>query len=259
MLVYFIHHIATRMQVSHITAAVARETLDEIHRQHDEHSERAGRPGVGGLPDAAGAVVAARKSGYLQYVQIAALVERAHHHDAVIRVKVAPGAWVQRHAPLFEVWGVGAENIGDELRELVSVGDERVVFQDVAFGVQQLVDIAVKALSPGINDPTTARNALHRIVEILVAAGRAELMPAEHHDDSGRLRLYAPRADLAQLLRTAFEEIQHFSRGIPAISRSLHEALDMIESTVDPAQRPTVAAACEQLRSGSWSEKPTER
>jgi uncharacterized membrane protein len=214
---------------------------------------------VGALPDVAGAVVAASKSGYLQYVQIAALVESAHHHDAVIRVAVAPGAWVQRHAPLFEVWGDGANDIGDELRELVSVGDERVVFQDVAFGVQQLVDIAVKALSPGINDPTTARNALHRIVEILVAAGRAELMPLEHHDDGGRLRLYAPRADLAQLLRIAFEELQHFGRGIPAVSRSIHEALDTIEATVDPAQRPTVAAAREQVRSGSWPENPAER
>jgi len=256
MLVYFIHHIATRMQVSYITAAVARETLDEIDRQAEHtRADNAGEAGDG-LADGPGRIVPAEQSGYLQYVETEELVQLAEQHDLVVRLDVAPGEWVQRHAPLFEVWGHHPAEIEQGFRDLVSVGDERVVFQDLEFGVQQLVDIAVKALSPGVNDPTTARNALHRIVEIVVAAGRAELTPVNHYDAHGQVRLSAPRADFARLMRTAFEEIQHFGTEIPTVSRSLREALDTIESAVDPAHRPTVAAFREgvPVRSSSATE-----
>ncbi|MEX0626662.1 MAG: DUF2254 domain-containing protein [Chloroflexota bacterium] len=251
MLVYFIHHIATRMQVSSIAAAVARETLDEVARQAAASRERDVPRRGGDIPDGPGANVPASKSGYLQYVEHDDLLELAEREDVVVRVAAAPGEWVQRHAPLFEVWGGNRQDgLDDELRGLVSLGDQRVVFQDIEFGVQQLVDIAVKALSPGVNDPTTARNALHRIGEVVVAAGRANLTPVDHHDGSGRLRLRAPRAEFEQLMRTAFEEIHHFGGDIPTIARSLSEALDTIESVVDPQHLPAVSA---------WRHRPRPR
>ena len=240
MLVYFIHHIATRMQVSYITAAVARETLEEIGRQAEASRNRPEPPAAAGLPDGSGSIVEATESGYLQYVETDRLIELAERRDLVVRLYVGPGAWVQRHAPLFEVWAADPNGLEDELRDLVSVGDERVVFQDPLFGVQQLVDIAVKALSPGINDPTTARNALHRIVEILVDAGRTDMTPAEHFDGGGRLRLFAPRAEFEQLVRTAFEEIHHFGSGIPSVARGIGEALDTLASTVKGEHQATV-------------------
>ena len=86
-----------------------------------------------------------------------------------------------------------------------------------------------------------------------MAAGRAELTPAEHYDGRGQLRLSAPRADFGQLIRTAFDEIRHYGKEIPTISRSLDEALDTIESAVNPARRPTVAAARQRLHAVSRS------
>jgi uncharacterized membrane protein len=251
MLVYFIHHIATRMQVSFITAAVARETLDEVERQHADGARNEARRRAGDVDLGPGSIVPARGSGYLQSVQIAELVELAERDGLVVRIAVAPGQWVQWHTPLCEVWGERREDLGDALHERVSLGDERVVFQDVDFGIQQLVDIAVKALSPGVNDPTTARNALHRIVEIVVAAGSATLTPATHCDARGELRLYAPRADFEQLMRTAFAEIHHFGSGIAPFGRTMEEALDTVESVVDPEHRQTVAALRQRLRAAS--------
>lgn len=253
MLVYFIHHIATRMQVSSIAAAVARETLDEVARQAAASRERNVPHRRGDVPDGPGAIVPAGKSGYLQYVEHDDLLELAEREDAVVRITAASGEWVQQDAPLFEVWGERSDGLDGELRRLVSLGDQRVVFQDIDFGVQQLVDIAVKALSPGVNDPTTARNALHRIGEIVVAAGRADLTPVDHHDGSGRLRLRAPRADFEQLMRTAFEEIHHFGGDIPTILRSLSETVDTIDSAVQPEHRQTVAAWRRRLRAASSS------
>ena len=246
MLVYFIHHIATRMQVSYITAAVARETIEEIDRQAQARQDHGAGPDSIERPDERGVIVRASQSGYLQYVETDKLVELARERDLVIRVTTKPGAWVQRHAPLFEVWGDDGDGLEEELRDLVSVGDERVVFQDPQFGLQQLVDIAVKALSPGVNDPTTARNALHRIVEILVAAGRARLTAAEHRDAEGRIRVWSPRPDFAELLRVSFEEVHHFGHEIPSVTRSIGEALDAIASAVGP----DCQAAIDELRRG---------
>ena len=250
MLVYFVHHIASRMQVSHITATVAKETLDEIDRQakaHEPADDGASEP----RPEAPGSIIPAQASGYLQYVEIDELVELAESEGAVIGLEVAPGEWVQRHAPLFRAWGGSrSDDLTSRLHDHVSVGDERVVYQDPGFGVQQLVDIGVKALSPGINDPTTARNVLHRLAQILVAAGRAQLTPAHHRDESGTVRLLVPAPGFESLLWTAVEEIHHFGREIPTIARAIRAALDTVEKQVSVENRPAVARVRRALDMG---------
>ncbi len=239
LVVYFIHHIATRMQVSHIAATVAHETLEEIDRQ--SAGDGATQPQLSQTPPEPGHVVPATRSGYLQYVELQGLQELAEGEDITVQFEVAPGGWVQRHAPLFRVWGRGQlDDLAGKLHEHVSVGDNRVLYQDAEFGIQQLVDIGVKALSPGINDPTTARNVLHRLVEILVAAGRADLAPRQYHDAKGALRLQVAQPDFASLLRTAFEEIHHFGRDIPSVARTLTQSLDTIEAGIGERHRPAI-------------------
>ena len=254
MLVFFVHHIASRMQVSQIVASVAEEALTELNREAREDQRRARQ---GATRDATGvsrgpsrerdSVVVAHESGYLQYVDIDGLTALAERHDVVVRIEVPAGGWVQRHAPLFSVWGTAPTDLGEELHREITVATQRVVYQDPEFALQQLVDIAVKALSPGINDPTTAINALHRITEVLVAAGRAGAPRVEHPGADGAVRLIAPKRDFAALLRTAFGEIGHFGSDQPRVRGALRDALTLLELTVDPAQRPAVAGEARAL------------
>ncbi|MEO5987003.1 MAG: DUF2254 domain-containing protein [Candidatus Limnocylindria bacterium] len=249
MLVYYIHHIATRMQASQITAAVATEALDEVARQRraaDEHPQPAIRSRPSGEPTS---FVPATRSGYLQYVEADALVEIAAEHRMTIRLEAAPGDWVQQHTPLFGFWDAEpSDEIAQRLHRHVAVGTERVMHQDPGFGIQQLVDIAVKALSPGINDPTTAINGIHRITEILVAAGRAGFVPQEHTDDEGTVRLVMPRTGFEELLWAAFEEIIHFGAGVPTVARAVVGALDDLSVTVDAEHRSTLDEVRASLR-----------
>lgn len=233
MLVYYIHHIATQIKPSHITAAIATETLEEVARQQrvaEDHPRPAGRSRPSGDPSS---FIPATRSGYLQYVEADELVEIAAEYRMTIRLEAAPGNWVQQHAPLFGFWDAEpSDEIARRLHRQVAVGTERVLHQDPGFGIQQLVDIAVKALSPGINDPTTAINAIHRITEILVAAGRGGLASQEHTDAEGTVRLVVPRAGFGELLEVSFEEIVHFGVAVPTIARAIADALDVLSRTV---------------------------
>ncbi len=253
LLVYFVHHIATRMQVSHITAVVAEETLEKIDRQASAHDAVRDEPPA--QPPDGGRLVYALRSGYLQYVQVDALRDLAEAEDVVVALETAPGGWVQKHAPLFRVCGAAeSHDLSDKLHAHVSVGDDRVVYQDPEFGIQQLVDIAVKALSPGIKYPTTARNVLHRLVDILVAAGRAQLAPQRHLGSDGVLRLQTVRPEFEDLVPTAFEEIHHFGHDIPSVARTLAQSLDTIEAAVDDPHRPAVARVRRALGLGAFSQ-----
>ena len=175
MLIYFIHHISTRIQVSSIVAGIASATERAFERQDGAEADG----GAGGhrpnaeLPDGEARPMAAAHSGYLQLVDRDGLLDLARELDLVLRLEVAPGEWVQRGARVFSVWPAasGSEQLTRRLNGCLTFGPERSLDQDPAFGLRQLVDVAVKALSPGINDPTTAGDCINRVTQVLVAAG----------------------------------------------------------------------------------------
>lgn len=249
MLVFYIHHIATRMQASNITSDVARETIEEIEREVPDGAPGGSMAAPDGQP---GTVFVARRSGYLQYVEIDELKRLAERYRIVIGVRAAPGDWVQKHAPLFSIWGgEPSGELDDQLQGHITVGAERVLHQDPGFGVQQLVDIGAKALSPGINDPTTAVNVIHHLTEVLVSAGRTRLPAADHADEDGRLRLLMPRADFEELVETAFVEMIHFGASIPTVGRALTAAFDSIDTAVPAHHRAPIERMRAMLRSSA--------
>ena len=256
MLVLFIHHSASRMQVSQIVAAVAEDALAEIDREAREDSRRGSRGATGAPQGEPDTVVPADASGYLQYIDLDALIGLAERHGVVVRIEVPAGGWVQRHAPLFSVWGNAGADLREQLLASITVASQRVVYQDPEFAVQQLVDIAVKALSPGINDPTTAINALHRITDVLVAIGRRDPPRAAHTGADGALRLIVPERDFAALLRTGFREISHFGAGQPRVRGAIRKALALLEATVSATSRPAVAAEARMLERADAAEQP---
>lgn len=234
MFIYFIHHIATAIQVSHIAASIAHETLATIEAEYPEpftaSAQEAGDP----VPDARWERCEAVGSGYLEEVDHAGAVALAAKYDVVVRLEVRPDRWVQRDAPLFSV--SPQERLGDELRrrlpEVVSVGEQRSMRHDFGFGIQQLVDIGLRAISPGINDPTTATTCIDRLAEILVAVGRRDLGDGCHRDEAGALRLLMPVPEFGGLVHLAFSQLLHFAADVPSVLEHLALRLATIASAV---------------------------
>ncbi len=157
----------------------------------------------------------------IQAVDVAALLTLATKSDTVLELKVAVGDTVVEMTPLLVVHG-GGETLDEELlRSAFDLGDERTFEQDPKYALRLVVDIAIKALSPAINDPTTAVQALDQIEDLLLRLGRRRLDVSGFRDRHGKLRLVIPFPTWDDLLRLALDEIRFYGADSVQVMRRM--------------------------------------
>ena len=232
--VRFVHHVAHAIRAVTIinkVAADVRSTLGQMYPHHlgDPHTPA---PAVGAADLAPTSVVCwPSPPGVLVAVDEASLMELAVRHDSVICLRRHIGDFVPTNSPLFDLMG----DVDDE-RELLAcatVGPERTIHQDAAFGLRQLVDIAERALSPGVNDPTTAVQCLDQVHDLLRRLAVREFPSAHRADERGRLRVVAPTLDWEDYVHLGFDEIRHYSGRSIQVERRLVEALEDLLTVSD--------------------------
>jgi uncharacterized membrane protein len=235
-LIFFIHHISRAVNVNHIVDRIARDTEDVI----DEIMPH--KCGLGlrqedmtFAPDATELPVLNGQPGYICFVDSMRLLKLAKAYGLRIRLLRPIGHFVPQGVPLFSVSKssrLTAERSA-ELRSAIDIGPMRTLQQDVEFGVLQIVDIALKAISPAVNDPSTAINCVDQLTRILIRwAGRAP--PAKVLSDPPHVvRVIMPWIEFDHLLDTAFEQIRHYSVSDVAVSLRLLRALDDLAATID--------------------------
>jgi uncharacterized membrane protein len=184
-----------------------------------------------------------RYSGEPQTVarfQIAALVRQAQAVDAVIVMECAVGDTLTEDTPLLRVHGGRQPLVETRLRQAIRVARERTFEQDPKYPLRLLVDIAIKALSPAINDPTTAVQALDQIEDLLHRLGRRALDAGCVKDDQGALRLVFPTPTWEDYLTLAFDEIRQYGVSSVQVMRRLRSALVGLADSVTEAERKEV-------------------
>ena len=165
-------------------------------------------------------------SGVLLAFDQRILVAIAERVDVVIELVPQVGDFVARGDPLFRVRNGGRPVEIGALRASVAIGPERTMEQDPRFAFRILVDIASKALSPGINDPTTAVLALDQIHRLLMHVGKRRLDAGQAYDALGRLRLYYRTPDWIDFVSLAVTEIRHYGASSMQVARRLHILLE---------------------------------
>jgi len=261
-LVYFIHHIAEAIQASHILATVTAQTIRTVERVCPEGPPREAGDDTGAVrPNGSRRVVVAAEDGYLQRVDGAGLLQLARERQATVRMLRGVGDFVVEGAPLAEVEAADPSGIERAVQRRVAIGRQRALDHDLAYGIRQIVDVALKALSPGINDTTTAVMAVDYLSAILGRITARRLPDARCSDGAGaRVGLVVPRYD--DLLGEAFDQIRRQAESNVAVLEALHRALALLETrTAQPARRRTLERQAEALRetvrrSVPW---PTER
>ncbi len=243
-LVFFIHHIATSIQASTIIASITSETLAAIDKRFPEETKDC----VLAYDDdatttSAGSghrqVVRSNTRGYVQDVDVNAMTKLGAEYGVTVRVDVPPGTYVAQHARLLtfvcgEVPGDGQLAL---FRDRIAIHAFRTIDLEFGFGIRQLVDIALKALSPGINDTTTAVmciDHLRAVVEHLAVRP----MPVRHCSDDGVVRLLLYGWSFDDVIATAFDQIRNNAIGNVAVIQHLLDAISgAADATDDEAHR----------------------
>ncbi len=244
-LIYFIHHISVLIQASSIIAATAEETIaavDNLFAQELGDNDRDGILWTSLADQHWSAAIPARKTGYIEGVDTGALLDVAREHETILRMEHGIGEFLIEGAPLLSV--VDPNSMDDEttakLNAAYSVSRQRTVETDAAFGIRQIVDIAMKALSPGINDTTTAVMCIDYLAAIMVRLATRRFAPS-HCLDQGKLRLISRGPSFESLLAEAFDQIRQNGTGNIAIMVRMLDALHTIAGqTTDPGRRRAV-------------------
>ncbi|MFE3324438.1 DUF2254 domain-containing protein [Streptomyces sp. NPDC059176] len=188
------------------------------------------------LPDEVARLDHQGRAGVLRDVHIARLVRVARRNDVVLRLIPRIGDYLVPGMPVLAVHGRRAPVLTG-IRHAVSVGAERTFHQDLGFGLRQLSDIALRALSPAVNDPTTAVQCVDRIVAFLAAVADRPLGAVHHRDGRGRVRLVQNVPDWAHLVDLGLAEIRGSAAGNPQISRRVLAGLDDLLLLAPPDRR----------------------
>jgi len=252
-LLFFIHHISRAISVNHIVARIAADTIamiDEMMPWPHRHDRLDSPPAAGPAWEA---TIVSDVSGYIRFVDRKRLVGLAKAYRVKINVLRRVGHFVPEGVPLLAVSKGGRltpEGI-EGLRGAFDLGPTRTLQQDVEFGVLQIVDIALKAISPAVNDPSTAINCVDQLSSIMIRFASREPPESALYDPPGTVRVVIPWIGFGRLLEAAFEQIRLYSKSDVAVSLRLLRALtDIAATTPDPEYRRTLAERGRQVVAG---------
>jgi uncharacterized membrane protein len=237
-LIYFIHHVSQSISVNHIVDRIAGETervIDEV-MPHPRNLTYRAAPRAGG--DAFATPIDCRMSGYIRFIDTARLLTAARDAGLRVRVTRRVGQFVPEGVALLRV------NRADRLNEATiadllatfDIGPMRTLQQDVEFGVLQIVDIALKAISPAVNDPSTAISCIDQLSRVMIRWISRREPDRALFDPPHVERVAIPWVTLDELLDTAFEQIRHYAIGDLAVSLRLLRALGDIAATTASAE-----------------------
>jgi uncharacterized membrane protein len=235
-LLFFIHHISRSISVNHIVDRIARETelvIDELmpHPRAGHYRPAPVRP----EPDGQEFPILNEVSGYIRFIDTRRLVEFARTHHLRVRVTRQVGHFVPAGVPLLMVSRRARidRDRAVELTGAFDIGPMRTLQQDVEFGVIQIVDIALRAISPAVNDPSTAISCIDQLTRILICW--VSRLPPESHlfKPPHILRVVLPWIDLDGLLNTAIEQIRAYATNDAAVSLRLLRLLHDVAITVE--------------------------
>ena len=265
-LIASINHTAQNLRVSNVT----RKIVDEVQMVIDERFPVGGReevalqaprqvpdrprpaPGTSmPEPDGVGTMVTADRSGWIQQISVPAL-RAALEPGSTVRLDVAAGTYVQQDAPLLTVWPPpvdpeAAERQQQLLRGAVAIGDERSLQQDVGFGLLLLEDIALRALSPGVNDANTASAVIPQLGELVLDILSRPLTPAQSSYQDCEFQRPSEPTD-ADYVGTAFDQIRRAAADQPGVLATLIRTLHSVGDELT-RRRHGSPAALDALRS----------
>lgn len=226
-LVLFLAHLTREIRVETMLRRVNVETQETIGRVFPEDRSSLGPAPV---PGPGSCFIESTSSGFLTSSDVTALMEAAEESGAVVRIDQEPGSSLVQGVPFATAWPVAPgmtftpaarEKLAKAANAAVATGFERTNVQDVGFGFRQLVDVAVRALSPGINDPTTAVHVIGHLAVLLCRLAEVNPGPEQLTDKEGRVRVVLSLPALRDFLDLAMNQPRQYGAADSAVAGRL--------------------------------------
>jgi uncharacterized membrane protein len=262
-LIYFINHIAVSIQLPEVIAGIARDLSRAIDAEFPAtesqptvswpHMPSPSVAEVAARLDHEGLAVPAMVSGYLQFVGYGQLVAIADKADAIIRLAHRPGHFVLVGSPLATVWPPdAAPQVASALARAHVTGRHRTLAQDPVFAIDQLVEIAIRALSPAVNDTFTALTCIDWLSDGLCKISSRRIAEGVYRDQLGRIRLVEVGPSYDRMVNRAFDKIRQAGRAMPAVAIRLMTSLALVmEYTNDVDQRAALSRQADMILRGA--------
>jgi len=259
-LIYFIHHVTEFIHAPRILDDAAKrlkkslgETFPE-RQENDNHSAGEEDPHLRLVPVESARIIYSPFNDYIEMIDLHRLIKLGQKHDVVIRLLRRSGHFIDAGSPLALVTPVESADdpLSDKILECFAHNHERTGTQDPEFTVEQLVQIALRALSPGINDPFTAMDCIDRLTGALVLLSERQLPPSLHRDSEERIRVITIPLTYEGIIEASFDQVRQNSRGNIAVSiRLLDSIASLAERSLPVAFRSALREQAKAIHEGN--------
>ena len=250
--IYFIHHTAESIQVANVIAGVSRDLMRVIEKTDTKNNlfletlghskEMTSQVAIPEFLDGCSENIKSDRSGYLTAVAEKNLLDIAIEHDLIIKLMFKPGDFVTKGLTLAHVYPV--ENFSVELEKTLKDCFVLAIYktheQDVYFLFQQLTEVALRALSPGINDPYTAVMCLDRLGDGLKFLCERSVPNSYRYDSEHNLRIIAEKIDIVELTHMTLSPIRHYASGDLIVSVKMLQTIKMLEAFFSAELKPVL-------------------
>lgn len=236
--VYYIHHVSSSIQISNLIDQVTTNTLNAVStafpiEAEDKEPIEKEAPWESWeseeIKNTVPNYINANKTGYIQTIDKKKLIAVAKRYDIILRCEQYVGEYVIEGTPLFSYWSSKPKEIAPKpVLDCISAGIERTTEQDIKYGIQKLVEIALRGLSPAINDPNTAIVCVNALGKILTYLGNRKIPTPYVYDDQSNLRLIYYHHDFSHYLYLCFFQIRHYGNQDLSVLTSIIESLSKV-------------------------------
>lgn len=217
-LIYFIHHIPETIHISNVVARLGRDLADQVEEMFPQELGEpppAGEDATAILAHDGAATVPTGAPGYVQYVDADGLMAFATRHDVVVELCCRPGDFLTDVSVIARVEGDVSASVLEGVRRAVVVGDYRSQQQDILYLVDRLVEVAARALSPGMNDIFTAKNAIDWMGNGLIRLARRDTPIERRRDKHGTVRVLARPRTFEEITAAVFDRMRPYVQADP--------------------------------------------
>ncbi|WP_169823155.1 DUF2254 domain-containing protein [Anaerobacillus alkalilacustris] len=243
--VFFIRHVSTWIQVSNLIHQITLNTIQKIDSTlSDAMENHKDAPWedweTEEITQEKPQQISFIHAGYIKHINIEGLVEQATKDDIIIKIEKNISEYVDNDTPLLSIWGAKEKVTVERYKDYFSIGTEKAPIDNIEFGLTKLVEITLRALSSGINDPNTAINCIENIGKILTKLGSKHLPRSYHNDKNRNLRVIYDKPNFNDYLYKCFYQIRQYGfQDISVLSASI-KAFTLIAETNSKEIKSTI-------------------